>query len=109
MHRKEKIPARSVATYPFVALIYLYKYVISPLFPGGCRHYPTCSEYAIQALKLHGAGKGSILAANRILRCHPWGTHGIDPVPLFFFKKLSLRKYGLASKKHHPTCDRLKH
>jgi len=58
-----------------------YKYSISPLLPNSCRHVPTCSEYAIEALRLHGPIKGSGLAIWRILRCNPWGTHGYDPVP----------------------------
>ncbi len=61
--------------------IRFYQYAISPLFQPRCRHYPTCSEYAIQALKIHGVIKGSMLALWRILRCHPLGTHGYDPVP----------------------------
>jgi len=58
-----------------------YQYFISPLLPRSCRHYPTCSEYAIGALKTHGVIKGSMLAIWRILRCNPWGTSGYDPVP----------------------------
>ncbi len=61
--------------------VYLYKYAISPLTPASCRHYPTCSEYAVQALKVHGPIKGFWLATKRISKCHPWGTHGYDPVP----------------------------
>ncbi|QGY43821.1 membrane protein insertion efficiency factor YidD [Maribellus comscasis] len=61
--------------------VYLYKYGISPLTPASCRHVPTCSEYAVQALKIHGPFKGFILATKRISKCHPWGTHGYDPVP----------------------------
>jgi uncharacterized protein len=49
--------------------------------PTGCRYLPTCSEYAVQAIESHGAGHGSMLAARRIMHCHPWGGHGIDPVP----------------------------
>ena len=61
--------------------IKFYRYSISPLLPNSCRHVPTCSEYAIGALRIHGVFKGSILAIWRILRCNPWGTHGYDPVP----------------------------
>ena len=61
--------------------IRFYRASISPLFPNSCRHIPTCSEYAIQSLRVHGILKGSLLAIWRILRCHPWGTHGYDPVP----------------------------
>lgn len=61
--------------------VYFYKYAISPLTPASCRHVPTCSEYALQAIKIHGPFKGFWLAAKRISHCHPWGTHGYDPVP----------------------------
>jgi uncharacterized protein len=49
--------------------------------PSPCRYYPTCSAYAIEAVQRHGAGRGSWLSARRLLRCHPWGGHGADPVP----------------------------
>jgi len=51
------------------------------MLPNSCRHVPTCSEYAMEALKIHGIFRGSLLAVWRILRCNPWGTHGYDPVP----------------------------
>jgi uncharacterized protein len=59
----------------------IYQLLISPWLPASCRHNPTCSQYAIEAIKLHGVLKGSWLAIKRISRCHPWGTHGFDPVP----------------------------
>ena len=61
--------------------IYSYRSCISPLTPPSCRYTPTCSEYAIQALRRHGPLRGSWLAIRRILRCHPWGGSGYDPVP----------------------------
>lgn len=61
--------------------VYFYKYAISPLIPPRCRYSPTCSEYALEALKRHGAIKGTILSVKRFGRCHPWGGHGYDPVP----------------------------
>ncbi len=61
--------------------VYFYRYCISPLKPPTCRFTPTCSEYAIQAVKKHGPIKGGFLAIKRILRCHPWGGHGYDPIP----------------------------
>ena len=61
--------------------IYFYKYGISPYTPASCRHVPTCSEYALQAIKIHGPLKGLLLASKRIGKCHPWGTNGYDPVP----------------------------
>ncbi|NLB26592.1 MAG: membrane protein insertion efficiency factor YidD [Bacteroidales bacterium] len=61
--------------------IYFYKSFISPLTHSSCRFVPTCSEYAIQAVKIHGPFKGFFLAVKRIFRCHPWGSSGYDPVP----------------------------
>jgi putative membrane protein insertion efficiency factor len=61
--------------------VYFYKYAISPLTSPSCRHVPTCSQYAIDAIRIHGPFKGFWLGTKRILRCHPWGTHGYDPVP----------------------------
>jgi putative membrane protein insertion efficiency factor len=62
-------------------VIAVYRAVLSPVLPRACRFRPTCSEYAIEALRKHGAVKGAALAARRILRCHPLGGSGLDPVP----------------------------
>ena len=59
----------------------LYQLTISPLLPASCRFAPTCSQYAVEALKKHGPLKGSYLTFRRLLRCHPWGGSGYDPVP----------------------------
>lgn len=64
-----------------IGSIAVYQKVISPFLPAACRYTPTCSQYAQDALRKHGTMKGSWLAARRILRCHPWGGHGYDPVP----------------------------
>ncbi len=61
--------------------VIFYRRCISPMKPPTCRFTPTCSEYAIQALRKHGPFRGSWLAVRRILRCHPWGGSGYDPVP----------------------------
>ncbi len=61
--------------------ILFYRYAISPFLPGACRHVPTCSEYAADAIELNGAWKGGWLAFSRVLRCNPWGSQGLDPVP----------------------------
>jgi putative membrane protein insertion efficiency factor len=61
--------------------IKIYQYAISPMLGASCRYTPTCSTYAIQALKKHGPLKGTYLAIKRILKCNPWGGHGHDPVP----------------------------
>lgn len=62
-------------------LIQAYRYLISPLLPARCRYLPTCSDYACQAIGKHGARRGGWMALRRILRCHPWGDSGYDPVP----------------------------
>ena len=69
--------------------IKFYQHCISPLFPPACRYTPTCSQYAVEALKIHGPFRGSWLAVKRILRCNPWGGYGYDPVPER--KKLKLK------------------
>ena len=64
-----------------IAPILFYQRYISPLTPPSCRFTPTCSQYAVEALQKHGPFKGLYLAIRRILRCHPWGGSGYDPVP----------------------------
>jgi hypothetical protein len=59
----------------------VYRYALSPLLGRNCRFYPSCSEYAVEAIERHGAGKGTWLALRRIGRCHPWSAGGFDPVP----------------------------
>ena len=61
--------------------IHFYRYCISPYTPPSCRFTPTCSRYALEALRKYGPVKGSWLAIKRILRCNPWGGSGYDPVP----------------------------
>ena len=58
-----------------------YRRNLSPLFPPCCNYVPTCSQYALEALEKYGAAKGSLLAAKRVLRCHPFHKGGYDPVP----------------------------
>ncbi len=67
---------------PLIGLVRVYQVLLSPLMGGRCRFVPTCSQYAIDALRNQGALKGSWLAARRILRCHPFGDSGYDPAPL---------------------------
>jgi putative membrane protein insertion efficiency factor len=62
-------------------LIRLYQLLVSPFLPPSCRFAPSCSAYAAEAIATHGAARGSILALRRLLRCHPWGGSGYDPVP----------------------------
>ena len=71
----------SFVTWLLLIPVYIYRGAISPLFPPSCRYTPTCSRYAIEALKKHGPIKGSYLSAKRILSCNLWGGFGYDPVP----------------------------
>ena len=64
-----------------LALIAGYRRLISPLLPPACRFYPSCSEYASEAIARHGAVRGGVLASKRLVRCHPWCEGGVDPVP----------------------------
>ncbi|MCL2106314.1 MAG: membrane protein insertion efficiency factor YidD [Oscillospiraceae bacterium] len=64
-----------------LAFLRFYQRRISPLFPPMCRYYPSCSHYAVEALQVHGALKGSLLACCRVLRCNPFFQGGYDPVP----------------------------
>jgi uncharacterized protein len=64
-----------------LVLINFYRRWISPLLPPSCRFYPSCSAYAVEAVTVHGAFKGSWLAFRRLLRCGPWHPGGLDPVP----------------------------
>ncbi|HRH68054.1 MAG: membrane protein insertion efficiency factor YidD [Flavobacteriales bacterium] len=70
-----------VLALPLIWLVHLYRLVLSPLLPGSCRYTPSCSEYGLQALRMHGAWRGGLLTLKRFLSCHPWGGHGHDPVP----------------------------
>ncbi|MDG2020021.1 MAG: membrane protein insertion efficiency factor YidD [SAR86 cluster bacterium] len=65
----------------FIKIIKIYQKTISPLLGQNCRYHPTCSQYAIEALTLHGVFYGSFLAIKRIIKCNPWGGSGIDNVP----------------------------
>jgi putative membrane protein insertion efficiency factor len=64
-----------------VWILRAYQLVLSPMLGQNCRFYPSCSNYAIEAQRVHGAGRGSLLAARRVWRCHPWTEGGVDPVP----------------------------
>lgn len=64
-----------------IGLVRFYQLGISPLLPASCRYTPTCSAYAVEALERHGAVRGTWLTMRRLLRCHPWGGEGYDPVP----------------------------
>ena len=72
---------RKIIAWPFLMLIKFYRICISPLLGPHCRYTPTCSQYAYQAISKYGIIKGGWLALKRLLRCHPWGGSGYDPVP----------------------------
>ncbi len=83
-----------------ILLVRGYQFFISPYFPSSCRYYPTCSHYAIDAIKTHGAIRGVGLTVWRILRCNPWSEGGEDPVP---------GKTSDCSCDHHISSDRNNH
>jgi putative membrane protein insertion efficiency factor len=72
---------RRLAALPFLALIRLYQWFLSPFLGNACRFTPSCSHYGYEAIAAHGPLLGSWLALKRIARCHPWGGSGHDPVP----------------------------
>ncbi|MCO4821313.1 MAG: membrane protein insertion efficiency factor YidD [Flavobacteriaceae bacterium] len=72
---------KKVLIAPFLFLIRIYQYGISPYLPSTCRYQPTCSYYTVEALKRHGLLYGGKLALKRIFSCHPFGGKGFDPVP----------------------------
>ncbi|HVE44480.1 MAG TPA: membrane protein insertion efficiency factor YidD [Gammaproteobacteria bacterium] len=64
-----------------ITLVHIYRYLISPLLGNRCRFQPSCSTYALEAVRMHGSLRGSYLGIKRLLRCHPWHAGGADPVP----------------------------
>jgi hypothetical protein len=70
-----------ILSLPFIFLIKMYQWIISPWLGKSCRYTPTCSNYGLQAFKKYGLFKGLWLTVKRIVKCHPWGGHGYDPVP----------------------------
>ncbi len=81
-----------ILSYILLLPIYFYQKFISPLLPNSCRFTPTCSHYAVDAIRKHGPFVGLVLAVWRILRCNPWGGHGYDPVPehVYLWRRLQL-------------------
>jgi len=70
-----------LASEALIALVRAYQVVLSPVMGGACRFEPSCSNYMIGAIRVHGSAKGVLLGVWRLLRCHPFGAHGYDPVP----------------------------
>jgi len=78
-----------IVTFPLILLIRGYQLIASPMLGSNCRFMPTCSEYAMESLKTYGLIKGIFLTIKRIGKCHPWGSHGYDPIPT----KMEKNKY----------------
>ena len=76
-HRKP-----SLLAYALLAVVRGYQVLLSPIVGGACRFEPSCSRYMAEAIERHGAGRGAWLGVRRLARCHPFGSHGYDPVPL---------------------------
>ncbi len=74
-------PVARALAWPFILVIMLYKFVLSPFLPPACRFLPTCSDYARESLARHGLFRGSWLSVRRVARCHPGNPGGFDPVP----------------------------
>jgi uncharacterized protein len=70
--------AAKLFAYPAIGLVHLYRLFLSPLFGGSCKYYPSCSQYALDALRQYGLFRGVVLAGWRLLRCNPWSHGGVD-------------------------------
>jgi putative membrane protein insertion efficiency factor len=77
----------AILSFLFSLPVLFYRYSISPFLRPACRHEPSCSQFMLDALKIHGPFTGLVLGTGRILRCRPGGTHGYDPVPLIRFRR----------------------
>jgi len=86
--------ARALLGTSLISVIRLYQWIIAPLLGPHCRHLPTCSHYAIEAIERHGPARGGWLALRRLMRCHPWGTSGYDPVPTVSRSDLRRKEKG---------------
>jgi putative membrane protein insertion efficiency factor len=78
-----------VLSLPLLGLIWVFRKVVSPALPPACRYYPSCSQYAEEAVRIHGPLVGPWLALRRVLRCHPYAAGGPDPVPPRAAKRLA--------------------
>jgi uncharacterized protein len=93
-----------VAAMLFKAPIHVYRWTLKPFIGWHCRHLPTCSEYALEAIDKNGAWRGWWLTMSRLCRCHPWGTAGFDPVPDTCGERHPLApwRYGRWTGRHMP-------
>jgi hypothetical protein len=78
----------------FLSLLAFYRRWLSPMLGSHCRYYPSCSQYAQEAIQHHGLGRGLWLSLKRICRCHPWHPGGVDPVPLLNNNSPGSRPHG---------------
>lgn len=97
--------ASKILSFLLLIPVWFYRWFISPWTPASCRHVPSCSQYAIDAVRMHGPITGLVMSTDRILRCRPGGTHGYDPVPFFIFRRY--RPAGMSPNRHQ-RCNRLK-
>lgn len=81
MPQDRQVALRSLAARLLIGVVRGWQLGPSRVLPPSCRYWPSCSHYAIEAVETHGAVRGGWLAARRLGRCHPWGGHGVDPVP----------------------------
>lgn len=79
-----------------VAILRLYRAVISPLYGDVCRYYPSCSQYALQAIQHHGVTRGVWFGSRRLARCHPWAEGGIDDIPRPRHDHVAVSRWGFA-------------
>ncbi len=77
-----------------VAILKVYRAVISPLYGDVCRYYPSCSHYTMQAIQFHGVIRGVWLGTRRIARCHPWAEGGIDDIPAPAHERVAITRFG---------------
>jgi putative membrane protein insertion efficiency factor len=80
---------RKIVQFPFILLIKIYQWIISPIWPANCRYEPTCSHYAVEAIQKRGILMGLLLVIKRVASCNPWGGFGYDPVPEKKSKKIN--------------------
>ena len=84
-----------------VAILTVYRAVISPLYGDVCRYYPSCSHYALQAIQHHGVVKGVWFGSRRIARCHPWSEGGIDDIPVRPHERYVVTRTGFVIANSH--------